>query len=685
MGLRGLQIMVALFALGFDSAFATTIGPGQTVSITDPSVGAGQNINFDGTLTEVTTGTNEPYDTGAGLVDLGPGTPSTTGFIESLGSGAGQVQWTGSGGFITGVGAAGEGVVNIGNMATPETLTWGTGGFVPVGSALVLSAVELENGIDLGTDTSATREIDIDLGVQFRGNITGSGNLLLQAYGQQQFGYHNAQFNKGGAGIVLVNISGGLYANNVSVVIGGILTASSIHLNEAIFEMAVQGTCDVTMAGGSRWSLFAEDGTNSVTQFVGQLNSTDSTSIILLAGAGSAPPTSAILTVQSGYFAGNIFEYSNQGYPNVGIVAGYGGSLVKNGPGFFTLANDNSGAGAPSLNFGYSNGTTINQGTLLVENTTGSATGTGAITVKSGGSLGGSGFIAPTGTSTVSIPDPTDLIPPYTRINDLVVESGGKIDLDAFDPAQSSAASINTLTIGLHATDAATFETGAGFVIDLGPGGTSDAVAFKNLTANVPKVFFNNNPVDLDFLAGAGDGTYTIFTFDQTGAYSGTLQNGPNYTFNYNPTSITVTVNSASVRGFSEWGAQFPALVDGSAVDTPLHDGVPTLLKYFYDINPGLPMSAHDRAALPVLGATSDGTTQYLTLTYRQYSRLDNGSVQVAVETSSDLKTWSVDSAPADQPAPTGFVDSVTGDPFMVVKTPMTAAKQFIRLRVSMP
>lgn len=45
----------------------------------------------------------------------------------------------------------------------------------------------------------------------------------------------------------------------------------------------------------------------------------------------------------------------------------------------------------------YAGGTVINQGTLLVTNTSGSATGTGAVTVDATGTLGGSGFIGANG------------------------------------------------------------------------------------------------------------------------------------------------------------------------------------------------------------------------------------------------------------------------------------------------
>jgi len=147
---KSLAILLAVLLLlgAANRASATTIGTGQTVN--DFSL-VGQDANFDSTLTYVSAGTDAPYDTGAGLVNL------TGDFTESLGTGANQVQWTGSGGFTTGNPQATQYNVNIGGLSTPETLTWGQGGFVPDGSALVLNGAIFENNINLGTDTSATR------------------------------------------------------------------------------------------------------------------------------------------------------------------------------------------------------------------------------------------------------------------------------------------------------------------------------------------------------------------------------------------------------------------------------------------------------------------------------------------------------------------------------------------------
>src|SRR5205823_4870158 len=65
-----------------------------------------------------------------------------------------------------------------------------------------------------------------------------------------------------------------------------------------------------------------------------------------------------------------------------GFNGGTGGSLTKIGKGKLTLSNANT----------YTGGTTVTQGTLLVKNTTGSATGIGAVQVN-GGTLQGIGKV----------------------------------------------------------------------------------------------------------------------------------------------------------------------------------------------------------------------------------------------------------------------------------------------------
>ncbi|MDQ0038562.1 outer membrane autotransporter protein [Variovorax boronicumulans] len=67
-----------------------------------------------------------------------------------------------------------------------------------------------------------------------------------------------------------------------------------------------------------------------------------------------------------------------------GVISGSGGSIVKVGTGTLTLSGANTYTGA----------TQVEAGSLRVDNATGSATGTGAVLVKSGATLRGGGIIA---------------------------------------------------------------------------------------------------------------------------------------------------------------------------------------------------------------------------------------------------------------------------------------------------
>ena len=517
--------LVALLVLGVFSAKATPIGTGQTV--TDTSL-AGQNVDFDGTLSNNGGSGSGNYDSGAALLSL------SSDFTRSLGTGSNQVQWSGDGGFYydpSNLGTHDSFNINIGGLSTPATLTWGQGGFVPNGNALVLDGnFNLENSINLGTDASATRQIDIQ-NVYTQGStfaaISGSGNLLFQAYGANGTGQsHRMDLENS------ISIMGTLALSNVTADVGiynqtaGFINVANLQLSNGAFygDAATQGQTlrsgvNLTLASGATYFL-AGSTTASGMQTVGRLNSTDSTTSVALGGVGisqgNATVSGAVLTVNSGYFAGQISD-GVSGLAGTGFKItdpGVGGALIKTGAGILTLTGSNT----------YTAGTTVQQGTLLVANTTGSATGTGSVTVMSGGSLGGTGIIAPTGT------------------NNVVVQSGGKIDLTAYDPNYVPASFTNTLTIHLASANSATFQTGSSFAFDLGAGGVSDELAFTGLTGGAKQVTFNDNAVSLNFLPGAGTGTYTLFSFDQSGAYSGALANGPDYAFQYYPDDITVTV-----------------------------------------------------------------------------------------------------------------------------------------------
>jgi fibronectin-binding autotransporter adhesin len=94
-----------------------------------------------------------------GVVGLGVGD-----FSRGLGTGATQVQWTGSGGFAA---YAADRSVNLGGSGTPTTVTWATGSFVPNNSTLILGAsgatnmVDFQNPINLA---NANRTVQVNRG-----------------------------------------------------------------------------------------------------------------------------------------------------------------------------------------------------------------------------------------------------------------------------------------------------------------------------------------------------------------------------------------------------------------------------------------------------------------------------------------------------------------------------------------
>ena len=145
-------------------------------------------------------------------------------------------------------------------------------------------------------------------------------------------------------------------------------------------------------------------------------------------------------------------------------------------------------------------------------------------------------------------------------------------------------------------------------------------------------------------------------------------------------TSVTQSFTIALPVGFSDWATSYN--FTGGLTEMPFNDGVPNLLKYLYNINPGIPLSATARAAFPTVGTTTNSGTEYLTLTYRQYA-LETG-ITINVQTSSDLKTWTTVSPP-DFSRQVG-VDLTTNDPIMEVGVRATgSAKQFIRLNITSP
>jgi uncharacterized repeat protein (TIGR03803 family) len=208
-------------------------------------------------------------------------------------------------------------------------------------------------------------------------------------------------------------------------------------------------------------------------------------------------------------------------------------------------------------------------------------------------------------------------------------------------------------------------------------GGTMFAIA-ANL--NPPAVVSSSGgwtcsgtlPVGLTFDSTTGAILGTPLSGDQVGTYAVSITS---------PQDVTTSQTYTLAQTFAQWVAakSMPNLVTTATSG----DGVPDLLKYVYDISPNGSMTAVDRAALPTLGldTTSVVDTEYLTLTYRQNALLTG--VNVTLESSVDLQTWTP-VPPANLLSQQMGTDSTTHDPIMEVGVKMDgSAQQFIRLNVA--
>lgn len=214
------------------------------------------------------------------------------------------------------------------------------------------------------------------------------------------------------------------------------------------------------------------------------IGGTNTSGIATYSGAVGLGRTSTLTAASSGRvdFTGVISTTSGTAGVNVS-----GGGTVR-------LAGANT----------YTGTTAVSAGTvLLVDNTTGSGTGTGSVTVASGATLGGGGIITPGTGNSLSI---SGIVAPG-------VTAGG----------------LGTLTFDSGSTTAtvATFASGASFAFDITAGVSSDKISLINGAAG--DFAFNNNTIAFtvsgSLIAGQ---TYTLFSSNVASAYSGLTFDGSN-------------------------------------------------------------------------------------------------------------------------------------------------------------
>jgi fibronectin-binding autotransporter adhesin len=229
---------------------------------------------------------------------------------------------------------------------------------------------------------------------------------------------------------------------------GGVLTAQTIN----------------TLAGGTTTSVRKIDWTGGTIQ---NFNDTVTAANLTISGASTAAHEKLninLLTTGANSHTFSAESGRSIEVQNTATISG-AGSLLKTGAGTLLLLGDNT----------YAGGTVVSAGSLVVNNTAGSATGTGAVTLNSGATLGGTGTIS--GATTL--------------------EAGAIL---------APGNSIGTLNLAnsLSLTD------GALFTFELGAVGNNDLVSMTGQTLTLNNQEFS----DFTFLpeTGFGAGAYTLFS-----------------------------------------------------------------------------------------------------------------------------------------------------------------------------
>jgi autotransporter-associated beta strand protein len=246
----------------------------------------------------------------------------------------------------------------------------------------------------------------------------------------------------------------------------------------------------------------------------------------------------------------------NYMFGGTGSLGGWMMSLVKSGTGQLTLTTSNTFGG----------GTTVSNGTLLVNNTAGSGTGTGAVTVVSGATLGGSGTIGGPVTVNGTLV-PGNGIGTLTISNTLAVTSGAVLQYALGTSSDLTAVSSN-LTLGgtLNITDAGGFTSTTYRLFNYGGTltyngltvGTKPNMNFiytvSTSTVGQVNLIVSNATVSpvASFTASPTNGAAPLvvnFTDNSTGSITSSAWNfGDGGTTNFTaPTSLTYTYGSPGI------------------------------------------------------------------------------------------------------------------------------------------
>ena len=392
----------AVIGLRISAGKTATIGTNITLNITNtgttgPSQGGTLNVVngaaliYAGIFKMDTTGTTVNVSNGASItatqfqigdngthtVNVQGGTLSAGSMVLGIGNGVGSVVTLASGAINlsgTSVGASGQGLrIGSGGLTNPlASSTFNLDGGVLTAVQVITSVTNLIQTSTLNFNGGVLKALTNNLGAGGYWFVSGldaanvkAGGAIIDSAGYNIAINQTLQHDAGLGGTA----DGGLTKLGAGTMF---LLTNSTYTGATTIS---NGALVLSNAGGlSGQTAINVAGSGAVFQ-ISQMAAGGSTNGSLAGVAGS----SVVLGTKNLTVGG---DGSSTVY--AGVLSGTGGSLTKEGAGTMTLSGANT----------YSGGTIVQAGTLRVDNSTGSGTGAGALSVSNGATLMGSGTIS---------------------------------------------------------------------------------------------------------------------------------------------------------------------------------------------------------------------------------------------------------------------------------------------------